>query len=171
MLSSLLKLNKLLIKLLEITVILVIGFLVIDVLWGVFSRYVLGNQSSWTEELATMLLIWVSLLGAAIGFIRKSHLGVDYFVTKMNPRNQLIEETIVYILIAIFASFVMIYGGTRFVTQMLTFGRVSSALQLKWGYVFMAVPISGFFIMIFSIETIIKNVTSLLNKTNNKRYS
>ena len=151
MLSSLLKLNKLLIKLLEITVILVIGFLVIDVLWGVFSRYVLGNQSSWTEELATMLMIWASLLGAAIGFIRKSHLGVDYFVNKMNPKNQVIEETMVYILIAVFASFVMIYGGTRFVALMLILGRVSPAMQLKWGYIFMAVPISGFFILFFQI--------------------
>ncbi len=168
MLSSLLKLNKLLIKLLEITVMLVIGFLVLDVLWGVFSRYVLHNQSPWTEELATMLLIWVSLLGAAIGFIRRSHLGVDYFVNKMSLKNQVIGEIIVYILIALFASFVMIYGGTRLVALILKLGQVSPAMQLKVGYIYMAVPISGFFILIFSIETIIKNVTNLLTKSNNK---
>ncbi|MBN2588718.1 MAG: TRAP transporter small permease [Sedimentisphaerales bacterium] len=168
MLSSLLKLNKLLIKLLEITVILVIGFLVIDVLWGVFSRYVLKNQSPWTEELATMLLIWVSLLGAAIGFIRKSHLGVDYFVNKMSQKKQAIGEIVVYILIAVFASFAMIYGGTRLVALTLKLGQVSPAMQLKMGYVYMAVPISGFFILVFSIETIIKNVTNLLNKSNNQ---
>ena len=168
MLSSLLKLNKLLIKLLEITVILVIGFLVIDVLWGVFSRYVLHNQSPWTEELATMLLIWGSLLGAAIGFIRNSHLGVDYFVNKMSRKMQVIGQLIVYILIAVFASFVMIYGGTRLVALTLKLGQVSPAMQLKMGYVYMAVPISGFFILVFSIETIIKNVTNLLSKTNNQ---
>lgn len=168
MLSSLLKLNKLLVKLLEITVMLVIGFLVIDVLWGVFSRYVLHNQSPWTEELATMLLIWVSLLAAAIGFIRRSHLGVDYFVNKMSLKNQVIGEIMVYMLIAFFASFVMIYGGTRLVALTLKLGQVSPAMQLKMGYVYMAVPISGFFILVFSIETIIKNVFNLLNKSNNR---
>ncbi len=168
MLNSLLKLNRLLIKLLEITVMLVIGFLVLDVLWGVFSRYVLKNQSPWTEELATMLLIWVSLLAAAIGFIRRSHLGVDYFVNKMSLKNQVIGEIIVYMLIAFFASFVMIYGGTRLVALTLKLGQVSPAMQLKMGYVYMAVPISGFFILVFSIETIIKNVFNLLNKSNNQ---
>ena len=168
MLSTLLKLNKSLIKLLEITVILVIGFLVLDVLWGVFSRYVLKNQSPWTEELATMLLIWVSLLGAAIGFIRKSHLGVDYFVNKLNLKKQVIGEIIVYLLIAFFASLAMIYGGTRLVILTLKLGQVSPAMQLKVGYVYLAVPISGFFILIFSIETIIKNVFNLINKSNNK---
>jgi TRAP-type C4-dicarboxylate transport system permease small subunit len=168
MLSLLLKLNKLLIKLLEIMVILVIGFLVIDVLWGVFTRYIIGNQDSWTEELATMLLIWVSLLGAAIGFIRKSHLGVDYFVSKLNIRKQAVGEIIVYLLIAFFAFFAMIYGGIRLVTLTLTHGQVSPAMQLKMGYVYLAVPISGFFILIFSIETIIKNVTFLMNKSENQ---
>ena len=168
MLSLLLKLNKLLIKLLEIMVILVIGFLVIDVLWGVFSRYILHNQSPWTEELATMLLIWVSLLGAAIGFIRKSHLGVDYFVNKMSLKKQVFGEIVVYLLIAFFAFFVMIYGGTRLVTLTLKLGQVSPAMQLKMGYVYLAVPISGFFILIFSIETIIKNITFLINKSSNE---
>ena len=74
----------------------------------------------------------------------------------------------VYILIAVFASFAMIYGGIRFVALILTLGRVSPALQIKMGYVYLAVPISGFFILIFSIETIIRNVFSLLNKSNNK---
>jgi TRAP-type C4-dicarboxylate transport system permease small subunit len=168
MLSLLLKLNKLLIKMLEITVILVIGFLVIDVLWGVFTRYIMGDQDSRTEELAIMLLIWVSLLGAAIGFIRKSHLGVDYFVSKLNIRKQAVGEIIVYLLIAFFASLAMIYGGTRLVALTLKLGQVSPAMQLKMGYVYLAVPISGFFILIFSIETIIKNVTFLMNKSGNK---
>ena len=168
MLNTLLKLNKLLIKMLEITVILVIGFLVLDVLWGVFSRYVLQNQSPWTEELATMLLIWVSLLGAAIGFIRKSHLGVDYFVNKMSLKAQVIGEALVYLFIAFFAALVMMYGGTRLVALTLRLGQVSPAMQLKMGYVYMAVPISGFFILVFSIETIIKNVFNFLNKSNNK---
>jgi TRAP-type C4-dicarboxylate transport system permease small subunit len=168
MLSLLLKLNKLLIKMLEITVILVIGFLVIDVLWGVFTRYIMGDQDSRTEELAIMLLIWVSLLGAAIGFIRKSHLGVDYFVSKLSLKKKVIGDIVVYLLIAFFAFFAMIYGGTRLVTLTLKLGQVSPAMQLKMGYVYLAVPISGFFILIFSIETIIKNVTFLMNKSENQ---
>ena len=38
--------------------------LVIDVLWGVASRYLLGSQASWSEELARLLMVWLALLGA-----------------------------------------------------------------------------------------------------------
>ncbi len=164
MLKTIIKLKTWLEKGLELTVILVTGILVIDVVWGVFTRYVLGHQSPWTEELARLLLIWVSLLGASIGFIRKSHLGVDYFVNKLNERWRDIGQIIVYLLVAIFAYFVLIYGGSRLVSSALRNSQPTPALNLQMGYVYLAVPISGFFIVIFSIENIIETVNSLLNK-------
>jgi TRAP-type C4-dicarboxylate transport system permease small subunit len=168
MLELTLKLIRLLIKILEITVILVMGFLVFDVLWGVFTRFVWHHQSSWTEELARMLLVWVSLLGAGIGFIRGSHLGVDYFVGKLSVKKQTFCQIVVYLLVAIFASVIMIYGGIRLVVSTLQAGQISPALRLPVGYVYLVVPISGFFIFVFSFETIIKNSALLLRKTENK---
>jgi TRAP-type C4-dicarboxylate transport system permease small subunit len=158
------KLNLGLIKVLELAVILVTGFLVIDVVWGVFTRYVLGHQSPWTEELARMLLIWVSLLGASIGFIRKSHLGVDYFVGKLNQKWQMVGQLVVYTLVTLFAAVVLIYGGSRLVSSVLQNGQPSAALKIQWGYVYLAVPISGFFIVIFSIEMISDVIHTLLTK-------
>ena len=86
MLKLLLSIKKAMTRSLELAVILLVTALVLDVLWGVFSRYVLGAQSRWTEELATTLLIWVSLLGASVACGSKSHLGVDYFTQKLDPR-------------------------------------------------------------------------------------
>jgi TRAP-type C4-dicarboxylate transport system permease small subunit len=162
MLGVIIKLKKWLVKGLELTVILVTGILVIDVVWGVFTRYVLGHQSPWTEELARLLLIWVSLLGASIGFIQKSHLGVDYFVNKLNEKWQNIGQIVVYLLVAIFASFVLVYGGSRLVSSALRNSQPTPALNVQMGYVYLAVPISGFFIVVFSIETVIETVGSLL---------
>ena len=96
MLGVILKFKVWLVKGLELTVMLVTGFLVIDVVWGVFTRYILGHQSQWTEELARMLLIWVALLGASMGFIKKSHLGVDYFVNKLSEKSKAIGQLLVY---------------------------------------------------------------------------
>ncbi len=46
---------------LEWFIIALFALLVLDVLWGVFSRYVPGiRPSDWTEELAVYLLVWVS---------------------------------------------------------------------------------------------------------------
>lgn len=168
MLELILKLNRLLIKILEITVMLVMGILVCDVLWGVFSRKVIQHQSSWTEELARMLLVWVSLLGASIGFIRGSHLGVDYFVGKLSVKMQTICKIVVYLLVAFFTAVVMIYGGIRLVVSTFQADQVLQALRIKVWYVYLVVPISGFFIFVFSIETIIKNSSFLSRKSDNK---
>ncbi len=165
MLDVFLKLNKCLLKVLELAVIFFTGFLVIDVVWGVFTRYVIGHQSPWTEELARMLLIWVSLLGASIGFIRKSHLGVDYFVGKLNQKWQLISQFVIYVLVAFFAGVVLVYGGYRVVSSVLQNGQPSAALKIQWGYVYLAVPISGFFIVIFSIQMMTEVLRELFKKT------
>jgi TRAP-type C4-dicarboxylate transport system permease small subunit len=164
MLWLIIKLKNLLVKGLELAVMLVTGILVVDVVWGVFTRYVLGHQSQWTEELARLLLIWVALLGASIAFIRKSHLGVDYFVGKLNEKWQTIGQILVYLLVAIFAGIVLVYGGCSLVSSALKNSQPTPALNLEMGYVYLAVPISGIFIIIFSIETIIEMISSLLGK-------
>jgi len=164
MLGVIIKLKKWLVRGLEFTVILVTGILVIDVVWGVFTRYVMGHQSQWTEELARLLLIWVALLGASIAFIRRSHLGVDYFVNKLNEKWKDIGQIIVYLLVAVFAGIVLVYGGCSLVSSALKNSQPTPALNIEMGYVYIAVPISGIFIIIFSIETIIEMIMSLLGK-------
>ena len=73
--------KKVLDRSLELLVMVVVAVLVVDVLWQVFTRFILKNPSTWTEELAVFMLIWVSLLGAAVALNRGAHLGIDYFLT------------------------------------------------------------------------------------------
>jgi TRAP-type C4-dicarboxylate transport system permease small subunit len=164
MLKVILKLKAGLMKSLELIVILIMLALVLDVIWGVFTRYVLGHQSPWTEELAKMLLIWIALLGASIGFIKNSHLGVDFFVNKLNEKWRKIGQLTVYILISVFAAVVLIYGGYRLVSLTLTTSQPSPALHIEMGYVYLALPISGFFIVIFSIEMMVEKISLLRKK-------
>ena len=71
------KVKKILDRSLEVLVTVSMGVLVVDVVWQVFTRYVLRNPSDWTEELATFLMIWVGLLGASVALNRGAHLGLD----------------------------------------------------------------------------------------------
>ena len=52
-------------SILEKILVVIMSMMVINVLWQVFSRYVLANPSSFTDELARYLMIWVGVLGAA----------------------------------------------------------------------------------------------------------
>lgn len=152
MLGGLIVIKTALVRLLEWIVIVVVATLVLDVLWGVFSRFVLRSPSRWTEEVATILLIWVALLGAAVAFGRNEHLGIDYLVRQFDPTARRMVALVVQLVIAWFAGAVLVYGGYVLVSETLRAGQVTSALGLRQGHVYLAVPISGVFILLFCLE-------------------
>ncbi|HEY0968560.1 MAG TPA: TRAP transporter small permease [Opitutaceae bacterium] len=130
--------------------------LVLDVIWGVVSRYVPGIvPSDWTEELAIYLLVWVSLFGGALTYREYGHLGVDYFVGKLDLSAQRWAAIVVEISVLIFAGFALVYGGSRLVAETLSANQLTPVLQWKIGYLYSAVPISGVFICAFALEHII----------------
>ena len=158
--------KKVLDRSLEILVIVVVGVLVVDVLWQVFTRFVLRNPSTWTEELAVFMLIWVSLLGAAVALNRGAHLGIDYFVGKLSPRKRLYTEVFVFLCISLFSLSVMVYGGIDLVVRTLQLGQLSPALGIKVGYVYLAVPISGFFLVLYSAIGLFERLMQLFRHEN-----
>lgn len=162
MLSLLIKTKQALVKILEWLVIAMMASLVLAVLWQVFTRYVLRNPSSWTDELATLLIIWVALLGASVAFIKQAHLGVDVLVNRLSLRARLRCEIVVYLLVAFFAGMILIYGGIKLVALTLITHQVSPALGLKMGHVYLALPLSGLFILVFAVETIIERLLQLV---------
>lgn len=149
----------LLVKALEWLTIGLFSVLTFDVLWGVFSRYVLGSQSRWTEELAVYVLVWISLLGAALMFRERGHLGVDYFVGKLDPSARRLTALVAEVAVIVFALFVLVYGGSRLVIENLQSGQVTPAMGWKMGYIYSVVPLSGLFVIGFAIEHLITGCT------------
>jgi TRAP-type C4-dicarboxylate transport system permease small subunit len=160
----LIALKKVLDRSLEVLVIVVMAVLVLDVLWQVFTRLVLKNPSTWTEELAIFLLVWVALLGAAVALGRGSHLGIDYFVGRLPLRIRLATEVFVFFAVAVFSLLVMIVGGIDLVASNLELGQVSPALGVKMGYVYLAVPISGFFLTLYAVIGLVERIQGLVGR-------
>lgn len=142
-------------KTLEWTLIVLMSMLVIDVLWQVLSRYILVSPSSFTDELAGFLLIWVGVLGATYVTGKKEHLAIDLLIQKSNPKLQIRLMLLVNGFIALFALFVMITGGTWLVITRFQFNVNSAALHLPLGYVYIVLPISGILMLYYSLDFII----------------
>ncbi|MDF1574840.1 MAG: TRAP transporter small permease [Bacteroidales bacterium] len=143
-------------RVLELSLVILMTILVLDVLWQVFSRYLLSSPSSFTDELAGFLLIWVGVLGAAYVAGRKEHLAIDILVQRSPPGRQRLLLFIIHSLIFLFALSVMVTGGvvlmyTRFALQV-----KSAALQLPLGYVYVVLPISGLIIMYYEVLHILQ---------------
>ncbi len=146
-------------RLLEQAVIVTVAILVLDVLWGVFTRYLLDSPSRWTEEVATFLLVWVSFLGAAVTFDRQEHLGVDYFVKKLDPAAQLILKIVVQLVVLAFVGTAVVYGGYVLVSETLQSGQLTPAPEIRMGYVYLAVPVSGLIIILSCLERIVESLS------------
>jgi TRAP-type C4-dicarboxylate transport system permease small subunit len=140
---------------LELAVIAVMSLLVLDVLWGVVTRFILGSPSRWTEEVATFLLIWLSLLGAAVAFARDAHLGVDYLVAMFDPSARMLTRIVAQVVVILFTVAVFILGGFVLVSETLAAGQLTPALGIKMGWVYLAVPLSGIFILLFAVDRIV----------------
>lgn len=150
-----LKIRKILDSILKWVVVVLMAISVLNVLWQVFTRFILHHPSSYTEELARYLLIWVGLLGAAYAAGNKMHLAIDLFSAKMKRNNALRLQIFIQICVLFFAISVMVIGGLRLVTITLTLNQLSAALKVKLGYVYMVLHISGILIAIYSIVEII----------------
>lgn len=163
--AAITKLNKLMTSVLNTVIIITVALLVLDVVWGVFTRYVFGEQASWTEELAGFFLVWVTLLGGAAAFATKGHLGVDYFVQKLHPETQRVVAAFAHLVALFFALAIFVYGGWYIVADTLYLEQTTPALQWKMGYVYLAIPIAGFFMTLFTLENILETLSPSELKT------
>jgi TRAP-type C4-dicarboxylate transport system permease small subunit len=139
-------------RIIEIVLVTIFSLLVVDVLWQVFSRYVIGQSYSFTEEFARFALIWLSILGAAYLNGKREHLSMDFLVRKLNGNQLKRRMQIIEILMFVFALVVMVIGGGNLVYTTLYLGQISAAMGVSLGYVYAIVPISGLLIMFFSVH-------------------
>lgn len=141
-------------RLLAWFLIFVMASMVVGVTWQVVSRFMLSSPSSFTEELARFQLIWIGLLGAAYAFRRGAHLGLDLLTANMPIQAKLRTAMVANALAFVFAATVMVYGGWQLVTLILSLGQLSAALQVKMGYVYSVIPLSGILICIYALVNI-----------------
>lgn len=141
---------------LEKILVVLMAVIVLDVVWQVAARYILQSPSSFTDELARYLLIWIGLLGAAYASGKHMHLALDILPQKLDPipKNKL--QIFINMLISLFALLVMVIGGIRLMYITLSLGQTSAALGIPLGIVYLAVPFSGIIIIFYAITYSIK---------------
>ncbi len=132
--------------------IALMSLMTLDVLWGVFTRYMLGSQASWSEELARFLLIWIGVLGAAWAAGRKMHLSIDLLLPSLSAVGQKKLLVLINVLIIMFALLVMVVGGIRLMYVTSVLGQMSPALRVPMWVVYSVLPISGVLIVYFKLR-------------------
>src|SRR6185437_14418382 len=69
---------------------------------GVISRYVFDRPLVWSDELASVLFLWLAMFGAVIALRRGEHMRLTALVKLAAPRRRAFLETLSAIVVAIF---------------------------------------------------------------------
>jgi TRAP-type C4-dicarboxylate transport system permease small subunit len=137
--------------------------LVLIVAWQVFSRQVLNTPSTWSEELAKYVFIWLGLFGAALVFGERGHIAVDALVRKLPQRVQRWNAALGQIVIAAFTVLVLVYGGWQ--VSELAWNQSMPGLPLKVGWLYLALPLSGVLVLFYTVYHLVAVVRGVENAT------
>ncbi len=109
--------------------------------WQVFTRYVLNNPSTWSEELVGYLFAWASLFGASLITGERGHMNIPVVVELMPAGAQKFFAIFGEIIAMAFSAVVLILGGYQ-ITQ-LAMGQMTSSLGVAVGIFYVAMPVCG----------------------------
>jgi len=151
-------------KALSTLLIALMGLMVMVVTWQVVTRFLLPTPSSYTEELARYLLIWIGVLGSSYALRTSAHLGIDILSTKLKGKQKDALTLLIYSLVILFATLILVIGGIKLVMLTFTLEQTSAALGIKMGYIYSVLPLSGLLMIYYSIQFILETRSSSTQK-------
>ena len=122
------------------------------VITQVFGRYVLNDTPTWAEALAMLLVLYVTMLGAAVGVRDAGHIGMESLLVLVPEKVRLKIELLIHLLVAIFGALMAWNGG--FLAWSVHDYRIPT-LGISEGLNYVPIAVSGALILLFSVEHII----------------
>ena len=127
--------------------------LVATTTWQVVSRQILNEPSTWSEELARLLFVWLSFLGSAFLFGERGHIAVDFLARKLPFAGQRVAQLFVQVMVLLFALVGLVWGG--YLAASIAWEQNLTALPFTIGWVYLVIPIAGVFIAVFALMDIV----------------
>jgi len=133
------------IQFLQTTTTTLMVTLLLVLTWQVFSRYVLKDPSTVTEELSRLLLMWLATLGTTLGFLGRQHIAFDLLSEKCSIKNRQRLREVSDICVVLFGLMLLI-GGGALVWQKWSLGQTSAVMKVPYVYIYLVLPLAGVFI-------------------------
>lgn len=127
--------------------------LVLVVTWQVFGRYVLNDTPIWAESFALVLVLYVTMFGAAVGVRDAGHIGMESLLAMMLPKRlEIVFDIIIHMLVGVFG--VMMAWHASLLARSVMHYAIPT-LGLSEGASYVPVIIAGGLIALFSLEHIL----------------
>ena len=142
---------------LETLLFVTLASMVAVVATNVFCRFILKFSLSWGDELAQMLMVWMTFLGAAVGMRDKSHYAFDYLVKSL-PAGAKKFFVLLSELIAIIMTVGLLYWSAKVTIQIRHW--VMPAMGFSRALVYGACPVGTFFLLMYAVRNFLETLTT-----------
>lgn len=130
--------------------------------WQIFSRWILKDPSTFTDEFLRYVLIWASLIGSAYCFYRDEHLSLDLVKDRVKGPVAIALTVFIEAAILFFVIYVFVFGGFKLAMNATN---LSSVMRLPFQFLYSILPVSGIFIV---AARILKYLQLYLNRKGGK---
>ena len=126
--------------------------IVVTFAWLVFGRYVLNVTPTWVEQVALLLICYITFLGAAAGVNDDAHLGVDFIREYLPPKLRYVVHLLADLMVAVLGGIMAVAA-----TELVQFGRSTKLpmLAIPEGMRTLPMAICGVLMCLFSAHRLI----------------
>ena len=126
--------------------------LILCVQWQVIGRYIFNDTPTWAENLALLIVLFVTSFGVAVGVRDAGHIGLESLVSLLPEKWQHRVELLIHALVGLFGA-LMVSGGSTWAAA--KWGEKKAMLPVPDGIDYVPVIIAGALIVLFSIEHLV----------------
>lgn len=124
--------------------------------WQVWGRYVLNDTPVWAEATSLLLVLYLSMLGAAVGVREEFHLGIVFVRDRLPPPWRRRGLALNHFLVGGFGAGMAWYGA-ELARSTLTHG--IPTLGISQSVAYLPAPIAGAAIVFFAVEHLCRLAT------------
>ena len=142
-------------RVLELLLFLALATMALVVFVNVVCRYWFVFSLSWGEEVALLMMVWLTYLGAAVATRDRAHFAFDYLVRNLPPGARhpvLIAGQVVFIL----TTLALMYWGGKVTWELSEL--VTAALEISQSWVYAACPVGCFFMLLYALRNLIHDL-------------
>jgi TRAP-type C4-dicarboxylate transport system permease small subunit len=136
----------------EYVLFLMVAAMVVIVFAQVIFRFVLRASLPWSEEAARYIIVWISMLGAAIGIRRKGHIGVEAVVALLPPVLKKAVTALTTLVASGFFLGMVVYGVK--VCRVVA-AQESPAMEISMAIPYSSLVVGGALMLLYSLEELL----------------
>jgi TRAP-type C4-dicarboxylate transport system permease small subunit len=118
----------------------------------IFGRHVLNSTPTWAESIAMLLVLYVTMLGAAVGVRDAGHIGFESLLEALPQRARRNMQIFIHFLVLVFG--VMMAWNCAILAESVA-GYMIPNLGISEGWKYLPATLSGGLIALFSLEHIV----------------